>query len=570
MTRGLRRDVLSVSILFGLVAGPAVDDARVAIGASLQRDREARVLQWVSLPDVSRLHPSVQQQLSEAYRSLMTAARNPEVSPRERSDAYGEMGTLFMAAEFLHDAERCFRNAQLLAPDAFRWSYYLAHLLRKTGELTRSVEIFERALQLRPADVAAVVWLGRVYLDLGRPEAAGPLVTEMLSRHPDAPAVRFEAGRVALATHDYADAVEHLEAALALDPEATSIHYPLAMAYRHLGNLGQADSHLQRRGGRGASRGSAAGVPVRLPDPLMAALNAILQNPQYYRDLAFYAFANGDWPVAVSQFRKAVDAAPDSATMRLNLGAALARLGDARGAQAQYEEALGLDPRLYRAHYNLGALLARSGRDQEAIDRFTGAVTHNPNFGAAHLALADALRRTARLEPSLTHYRRVIELEPGNREARFGEAMALVRLERYAEARARLTIAMTVHPDQPEFPHALARLLAAAPDDQVRDGAQAWNLVRSLAARQQNTAVAETMAMTLAELGLFARAIEWQRVAMSIATRAERPDIAQQMAANLALYLQQQPCRTPWRDDDPDHRPGPLVDPGLLDPPAPR
>ena len=77
-------------------------------------------------------------------------------------------------------------------------------------------------------------------------------------------------------------------------------------------------------------------------------------------------------------------------------------------------------------------------------------------------------------------------------------------------------------PDQPEFPHALARLLAAAPDDQVRDGAQAWDLVRSLAARQQNTAVAETMAMALAELGLFARAIEWQRVAMSIATRAER------------------------------------------------
>ena len=561
MTRGLRRDVLSVSILLSLVAGPPVEHVR----ASLQQDGEATVLQTVALPDVSRLHPSAQQQLNEAYRSLMTVVRNPEVSPRERSDAYGEMGTLFMAAEFLPAAERCFQNAQLLAPAAFRWSYYMAHLLRKAGELARSAESFERALQLRPENLAAVVWLGRVYLDLGRPEAAEPLVTQTLLRHPDAPAVRFEAGRVALATQDYADAVEHLEAALALDPGATAIHYPLAMAYRQLGDLGQADDHLQRRGGRG----SAAGVPVRLADPLMAALNAVFQNPQYYRDLAYHAFANEDWPAAVTQFRKAVDAAPDHAAMRLDLGVALERLGDARGAQTQFEDALRLDPRLFKAHYNLGALLARSGRDQEAIDRFMEAVTHNPNFGAAHLALAHALLRTGRLERSLTGYRRVIELEPGNGQARFGEAMALVRLEHYAEARDRLNVAMRIHPAQPEFPHALARLLAAAPDDQVRDGAKAWDLVKSLAAKQQNTAVAETMAMTLAELGLFVQAVEWQRVAMSIATGAERPDIAQRMAANLTLYLRRQPCRTPWRSDDPDLRPGPPVDPGLLEPLVP-
>ena len=566
MARGRRPGVLPICILLGLVAGFPAEHVRAAIGVSLQRDRDATLLQTGSLPDVSRLHPSVQQQLTEAYRSLMTVARNPEVSPRERSDAYGEMGTLLMAAEFLPAAERCFRNAQLLAPDAFRWPYYLAHLLRKTGELTGSVKSFERVLQLRPENLAAVVWLGRVYLDLGSPDLAEPLITQLLLRHPDAPAARFEAGRVALARQDYADAVEHLEAALALDPEATVIHYPLAMAYRHLGDLGQAEDHLQRRGGRGA----AAGVPVRLADPLMRALNAVFQNPQYYRDLAYHALANEDWPVAVTQFRKAVDAAPDHAAMRLDLGVALERLGDARGAQAQFEAGLGLDPRLYRAHYNLGALLARSGRDQEAIGRFTGAVTQNPNFGAAHLELAHALLRTGRFERSLTRYRRVIELEPGNRKARFGEAMALVRLESYAEARDRLTVAMTVHADRPEFPHALARLLAAAPDDEVRDGAQAWELVKALAVRQQNTAVAETLAMTLAELGLFVQATEWQRVAMSIATGAERPDISQRMAANLALYLRQQPCRTPWRDGDPDLRPGPPVEPGLLDPPARR
>ena len=568
MTREMRRGVVVASILLGLVNGRAAGDARASTSAALQREANAQALLRVRLPDVSRVHPSVQQQLREAYASLMADARSPDVSARERSDAYGEMGKLFMAAEFLDEAERCYRNAQLLAPDDFRWPYYLGHLRRIKGELTTSVESFERALQLRPADLAALVWLGRVYLDLGRPEAAEPRFTRALSVHPNAQAVLFELGRVALARQDYTSAVEHLDTALTLNPEATIIHYPLAMAYRRLGDLEQAEYHLQRRGSR-TSRGYTAGVTINLPDPLMADLNAALHNPQFYRDLAFHATANRNWPEAVKQFRKAVDAAPDYPAMRLNLGAALDRLGDARGAQAQFEEALRLDPRLARAHYSLGALLERSGRDQEAIDRFTAAVTHNPNFGAAHLKLADALRRTDRPEQSLSHYRRVIELEPGDNEARFGEAMALVRLQRYGEAQERLTVAMKVHPDQPEFPHALARLLAAAPDDQVRDGQRAWALVQALAKAQQNTAVAETMAMALAELGRFEQAIEWQRLAMSVAVRAERSDIAERMAANLALYQQHQPCRTPWRDDDPDHRPGPRVDLKLLDPPPP-
>ena len=71
--------------------------------------------------------------------------------------------------------------------------------------------------------------------------------------------------------------------------------------------------------------------------------------------------------------------------------------------------------------------------------------------------------------------------------------------------------------------------------------------------------------MALAEVGRFEQAAEWQRLAISVAARDGRSDVAQRMAANLALYEGQLPCRTPWRDDEPEHRPGPVVEPGLLD-----
>ena len=554
-----RRGARTVLFLCGLaaVAGPAPESADAATGPLQLGDREAEALQPVALPAVGHLHSAVQLQLGEAYRSLLAVARGPEAAPHARAEAFGQLGVLFTAAEFLRQAERCFRNAELLASTEFKWPYYLAHVLRRMGDLGGAAERFGRALELRPADLAATVWLSRMYLALGRPEAAEPVVAALLVRRPDAPALRAEAGHVALALDDQASAVEHLEAALALDPQAGGIHYPLAMAYRGLGEPDRAYRHLRRR------REGGPGAAVRLPDPLMAALNGILRNPQYYRDLASHAASGGDWALAAAHLRTAAGAAPEVAMLRLSLGIVLERLGDIRAAENAFGEALRLDPRSYEAHYALGSLLARSGRDAEAIERFEDALAHNPSFAGAHLALADALRRSGQPGPSLASYRRVIELDPGNAAARFGEAMALVLLRSYAEARERLSRATAVHPGRTEFPHALARLLAAAPDDRVRDGAQALELMRALVVSEPTSAVAETMAMTLAELGLFAEAVEWQRAAMAIAARAARSDVARRMAVNLQLYLRRQPCRTPWRDGDPDLVPGPMPGPGL-------
>lgn len=511
----------------------------------------------VALPDLGRAHASVQVQLREAYGALNAA------EPDGRGEAWGELGKLLMAGEFLGEAEHCFRNAQALAPDDFRWPYYLGHVFRSTGRLTEAVEHFERALHLRPDDLAALTWLGQVHVDAGRPEAAEAHLATARVLYRGTPAVLFQLGRAAAARRDYATAVARFEDALRLEPAATAIHYPLAMAYRGLGDLERARAYLDDGGGRAGD-----GVGVTLADPLMAEVNAALRSPQVHWDLGLVAGAGDDWPEAVRQFREAARLAPDLPVVRLNLGLALNRTGAARAALEQLAEAVRLDPRLAAAHFAMGTLYERSGRDQEAIERYTLAATHDPSHAEAHLRLADTFRRTDRLEASLAPYRRALELEPGWREARFGEAMALVRLARYAEALQRLRAAMDLHPGEPAFPLAIARLLAASPDPRVRDGSEALVLAQAVEETHKTTAVAETMAMALAELGRFAEAVEWQRVAMAGAAAGGQAGTSQRMAANLVLYRLGRPCRTPWRDDDPEHRPGPVVEPGLLDPPS--
>jgi hypothetical protein len=123
-----------------------------------------------------------------------------------------------------------------------------------------------------------------------------------------------------------------------------------------------------------------------------------------------------------------------------------------------------------------------------------------------------------------------------------------MKLGRYREAHDRLLAGAERHPWEPAFPLALARLLAAAPDDAVRDGRRALEVAQALAEQHRTTAVAETMAMAHAELEQFAGAVEWQRLAMSVAVEAGQSAAVQRMSANLAAYLRGEPCRTPWQD----------------------
>ena len=103
-------------------------------------------------------------------------------------------------------------------------------------------------------------------------------------------------------------------------------------------------------------------------------------------------------------------------------------------------------------------ILDLSGRHQEAAERFSAAVTSQPDYLEARLGLADALRVTGRAEESLPHYEEIVRTDPGFAEAWIGFAMALAHLERYQEARDRLTEARTVLPDRPELADLLAQL----------------------------------------------------------------------------------------------------------------
>jgi tetratricopeptide (TPR) repeat protein len=508
----------------------------------------------VSLPDLSRMDPPVQVQVRQRYAAL-TEKRKAGAMGDELGTAYGEYAMLLQAAEYYEAAEPAYLNAQDLMPGDARWPYYLGHLYKSIGRTDMSIQAFTRALDRNPSEIATLVWLGRLYLEQGKPETAEPLFTRAAALPPRSVAVLSGLGQAALARRDYKKAVSLLEEALMLDPGAASIHAPLANAYRGLGDTANAEAHLKLW----------RNTDILVPDRLRMDLDLMLESGLSNELRGVRALETQDFKTAADFFRKGVEMTPATTalgrSLRHKLATALYLSGDVEGAVERFREVVklapadGLDESTAKANYSLGVIMATNGRTGEAIERLSAAVKYNPNYTEALMALGDTLRRAGRVEASLGRYAEVVRINPRASDARFAYAMALVRLQRYREARDWLTEATRAQPDRGEFALALARVLAAAPDDAVRDGTRAMGLVDELFKGEKTTILGETMAMAMAELGRFEEAVGVQRGVIDAAQRAGFSQQVRHMTVNLQRYQRREACRTPWPDDDPVHVP---------------
>lgn len=497
-------------------------------------------LRAVPLPDLSKTDASVLAQFEARRRHLEVALQQPAAKPA-LAQAYGELGQLLHAATEFDAAEASYRNAYQLNPDDPRWPYYLGHVFRIKGPLTDAVQWFERARARLPDDLAITVWLGDIYLALGRPEAADPLFAKALLLSDGSAAAHFGAGRSALARRDYPAAVQHLERVRQLDARATAVHYPLAMAYRGRGDLARAEAELAIKGD----------VEPRPVDPLMQSVDTLLESAEAYNIRGGAELAAGRWAAAADQFRRGLDVRPTDPSLRHRLGTALTQMGDEAGATAAFEEVIRTHPEFARAYFSLGVLAAERREYDPAIEHFRAALTHEPGYVQARVQLGRALARSGKPGESLAHFDQALAMEPTQSEAAFGAALALVQLGRYPEARDRLVAASVLYPDHPAINHALARILAAAPDASVRDGRRAKVLVdRLLATQGQTLELGEATAMMLAEIGQFDQAVSVQKSVIEGAERLKLPAVVARLTANLHRYERRESCRVPFTEDE--------------------
>jgi len=210
---------------------------------------------------------------------------------------------------------------------------------------------------------------------------------------------RYNLGMVLVFLHEWQEAREQLEKAIALGATEPQVHFELAKALRGLGDSAGALDQMKQY--------------QQLKKAEEAELEANTAAGQGDEDLAA-----GKLPEAISHYREAVDDLPDNAGYKFKLAIALHKSGDTQGERAQLEQAVKLNPDLAGAQNQLGFVLSRSGNVADAIEHFRLAVHAAPGWAEAWVNLAAELAENAQFSDAREAVATALRIDPGNAQAR--------------------------------------------------------------------------------------------------------------------------------------------------------
>ena len=163
----------------------------------------------------------------------------------------------------------------------------------------------------------------------------------------------------------------------------------------------------------------------------------------------------------------------------------------------------------HRAHAVLGTLAYGAGDLATAVDQLQRAHELVPAGLETRIKLMIALADAGRFQDALVHARQVSSALPGQADANRILGMAALLAADHRTAADRFTRYLDSRPEDVDALNNLAWLLAASPDDSLRDGPRALLLAGracSLGKRQDANHLA-TLSMALAENGKFAEAL---------------------------------------------------------------
>ncbi len=471
-----------------------------------------------------------------------------------------------------------FRRALALQPDASSLHYLLGQALRRTGD----VDAARRELA-RAGD--------------GPVQLPDPLLLEVTGLAESAQFYVIQGGEAA-ADERWEQAAGAFQKALEIDPDSVAAHRGLGFALSRLGDTAGAEREFRLalagleagRGGAGSSEdaGHVAGLlgnlllaqgrdAEALPhlrrgldvledpaaraeqrraladtyarlgrlDEALAEYDALLATPEgdtaatrVRRATVLVNLGRGD--EALAEFRRAVNLAPGDAGVRLRYAEALDFLGRPAEAEAQRRRARELSSSGEQKVARLageGRLAASKGDWATAAERYREALAEAPGRQDVRMALAGVLAARGEYDPALAEYQRVLQADPEQADARRGLVAGLILTGRYGPARVEVNEALRRSPRDLGLALTQVRLLSAAPDPRVRDGALALQVAQKVQEVNQGLLARDSLAMALAEAGEVAEAARVQEGVVAEASAGNvPPEVRQGMADRLAAY----------------------------------
>ncbi|HVZ64525.1 MAG TPA: tetratricopeptide repeat protein [Lacunisphaera sp.] len=393
-------------------------------------------------PDANRMAPTLAERLGKAEAQ----ARDP----RTTLAGVADLGRLYHASGFPHEAETCWRLLQMAEPKEARWCYYLADLHRAASDYDGVAAMLARTTALAPGYAPAWLQLADLQFKTGQIEAAQGSYEKRLALVPADPYARLGLARVALQAGDKKKAREFVESLVKDTPEFSPGHNLYAEMLAADGDTAAANK--QRWLGRESTRFREA------DDPWLDELGAWCFNYEQLciRGTVEYQTKHGDH--GQGYFERAIQMQPANPMAygllgglyleQNNPGKARDILEDGLKQSAAAKPGVMYFVDLSRAYRELKLPaeaervardgLARLGREFELYD-------------ALGVALGDAGQH----EEAVEALRTAVALNPDDTNSNYNLAVALLAVRQLGEAISALKHSLTA---KPTFPSSLAML----------------------------------------------------------------------------------------------------------------
>jgi predicted Zn-dependent protease len=298
-------------------------------------------------------------------------AGDAEVTPKVQQ-LYAEANAAAQSGDEATAIER-YRAIIRLAPHLSAAYNNLGAMYFNQRDYARAAEVLKRGLELNPSMTTASAMLGMSYAQLGENEKAEPLVRKALRSNPKDDKLEMMLARMLINEKKLDEAARHLNDYLARNPKDQQAWYLLGKTYLQL-----SEDSLKR-------------INEIDPDSVVAhEIAGEIDESMHNYDLALV------------EYKKAVDAAPDKPGTHMHMGDAYWYIGKWKSAQDEFRAELKNDPYNCMAHWKLAnAILEANDSNDEALSEANAAIERCPALMQARVDRARALVRLGKQPEAL-------------------------------------------------------------------------------------------------------------------------------------------------------------------------
>ena len=394
------------------------DDANQQVGVTDESDgnrQSALTPSWV--PQPSDMEHVKEQRLLATVKASQKAL----IEAPKDATAWGELGNVYFVHSWEVEAAECYKGAVKIAPNEFRWLYYLGLTTYKVNPQA-AAQTLVKAIKLDPQYTPAHIYRAAALRSLGDLEQAKVHLETANELAPRNPYASLWLGELALAAQQFETAQSHLQRALKLNPEQSEAHAAMAQVARVLGDMDAATQHAQ------ASRKRTKYTQMR--DPLWWDVLKLGVTAQRHAERGNRYLQQGDFKRAVSELETAISGLDKDSHLWLNYGIALLLNKQYSDATAVLENTLlviqdtetttrnptEIADLKVQSHYNLGLAYYHNDQIEKAIVAYQTAIQLEPNFADAYGGLGVIYWRTGDLDAAIRHCQKAIKIAPENIE----------------------------------------------------------------------------------------------------------------------------------------------------------